>query len=70
VNQISPITSLLLDRTVAMLMTCPAEDKKHSHRHFVVISGKMIGTGNPNLERVMLTQVEFLEMFGPQNQLQ
>lgn len=68
-NQISPITALLLDRTVAMLMTCPKEDR-HPHKHFVVISGKMIGTGNPNLERVMLTQVEFLEMFGPQNQLQ
>jgi hypothetical protein len=69
VNQISPITALLLDRTVAMLMTCPNEDKR-PHKHFVVISGKMIGTRSPNLERVMLTQVEFLEMFGPQSVVQ
>jgi hypothetical protein len=67
-NPISPITALLLDRTVAMLMTCPAEDK-HPHKHFVVISGKMIGAA-PNHERVMLTQFEFLEMFRPRNQMQ
>ena len=67
-NTISPITALLLDRTVAMLMTCPKEDK-HPHRHFVVISGKMLGAG-PNHERVMLTQDEFLEMFGPQSVVQ
>ena len=67
-NPISPITALLLDRTVAMLMTCPKEDR-HPHKHFVVISGKMLGAA-PNHERVMLTQVEFLEMFGAQNQLQ
>ena len=68
-NTISPITALLLDRTVAMLMTCANEDK-HPHRQFVVVSGKMIGTNNPNLERVMLTQREFLEMFGPQSAVQ
>lgn len=68
-NTTSPITALLLDRTVAMLMTCPKEDRR-PHKHFVVISGKMIGTGNPNLEKVMLTQVEFLEMFGPQSAVQ
>jgi hypothetical protein len=69
-STVSPITALLLDRTVAMLMTCPAENNKNSHRHFVVISGKMIGATNPQHERVMLTRYEFLEMFGPQVALQ
>ena len=66
---ISKMTSLLLDRTIGMLMNAPRVHGPMQHEddvEFVTVLGGVIDAPNPQHQWVLLTRGEFLDMFGPE----
>lgn len=59
--QVSPMTQLLIERTVGLLMA--EKDRQGMHTHFVCVMPFLVGSANRNW--VVLTKREFLDGFGP-----